>query len=317
MTRALTLDFHVEPADYRTDFQDLRRVRETVFVIEQNVPVELEWDAQDPICQHVIARDADNHPIGTGRLAPDHRIGRMAVLREWRGRGVGDAMLVALIDIARAQRWSQVELHAQVDAIGFYLKYGFVAHGDEFVEADIRHLAMRLELAPVEERPPVAPRPVLDAVETLEQAQQAAVTVISTSRRELCVFSRDLDYSLLSAPAVTDALRGYATSGVDPRVRVLLLDPQIAPQMSHPWLNLAQRLPSIFEFRACEELQDQQYPSAFMTGDRGALYFRPIGGRIEGEASDATPARARQLFEIFDRMWQRARLCVEFRALEL
>lgn len=317
MTRALTLDFHVEPADYRTDFQDLRRVRETVFVVEQNVPVEIEWDAQDPICQHVIARDADNRPIGTGRLAPDHRIGRMAVLREWRGRGVGDALLVALIDIARAQRWSHVELHAQVDAVGFYLKYGFVVYGEEFDEADIRHQAMRLELAPVEERPPVTPRPVLDAVETLEQAQHAAATVISTSRRDLCVFSRDLDYSLLSPAAVTDALRGYATSGVDARVRVLLLDPQIAPQMSHPWLSLAQRLPSVFEFRACEEPQDLQYPSAFMAGDRGALYFRPIGGRIEGEASDATPARARQLFEIFDRMWQRARPCSEFRALAL
>jgi predicted GNAT family N-acyltransferase len=317
MTRALTLDFHIEPADYRTDFQDLRRIRETVFVAEQKVPIEIEWDAQDPICQHVIARDAENHPIGTGRLTPDHRIGRLGVLQEWRGRGVGEAMLMALIDIARAQRLSAIELHAQVDAIGFYLRNGFVAHGDEFEEAGIRHQTMRLELTPIEERPPVAPRPALDPVETLEQAQNAATAVITQSRRELCVFSRDLDYSLLSAPAVTDALRSYATSGVDARVRVLLLDPQIAPQMSHPWLTLAQRLPSVFEFRACEEPQDQQYPSAFMAGDRGALYFRPIGGRIEGEASNETPARARQLFELFDRMWQRARLCTEFRALEI
>jgi predicted GNAT family N-acyltransferase len=315
MSRILTTDFHVEPADYRTDFQDLRRVREPVFVVEQNVPIELEWDALDPLCQHVIARDAENRPIGTGRLSPQRKIGRLGVLAEWRGKGVGDAILIALIDVARAQRWQEVTLSAQVDAVGFYLKHGFEAYGEEFDEAGIRHQAMRLALIPIEERPPSPPRPPLAAVETLEQAQQAAIATIAHSRRELCVFSRDLDYALLSPVAVVDALRSYATSGVGPTVRVLLLDPQIAPQMGHPWLPLAQRLPSVFEFRACEEPQDRQYPSAFLVGDRGALYFRPIGGRIEGEACDASPARARQLYEAFDRMWQRARLCSEFRAL--
>ena len=198
MSHILTADFHVEPADYRTDFQDLRRVREPVFVVEQNVPIELEWDALDPLCQHVIARDAENRPIGTGRLSPQRKIGRLGVLNEWRGRGVGDAILVALIDMARAQRWQEVTLNAQVDAVGFYLKHGFEAYGEEFEEAGIRHRAMRLALAPIEERPPSPPRPPLAAVETLEQAQQAAIATIANSRRELCVFSRDLDYALLS-----------------------------------------------------------------------------------------------------------------------
>ena len=78
MNRPLSIDFRVEPADYQTDFQDLRRVREPVYVIEQNVPIELEWDALDPLCHHVIARDADNRAIGTGRLTPEGKIGRMA-----------------------------------------------------------------------------------------------------------------------------------------------------------------------------------------------------------------------------------------------
>jgi predicted GNAT family N-acyltransferase len=317
MNNALTADFRVEPADYRTDFQDLRRVREPVFVTEQEVPIELEWDALDPICHHVIARDAENRAIGTGRLTPQHKIGRMAVLKEWRGRGVGEAILTALIDAARAQRWPGVELNAQVKAVGSYAKHGFTPHGDEFEEAGIRHQAMVLQLEPFEERPPSAPRPALIAVETLDEALHAAVSVIQGSRRELCVFSRDLDYGLLSAPTVMDALRSYATSGVGPSVRVLLLDPLIAPQLNHPWLTLAQRLSSVFEFRACEEPQDLQYPSAFVVGDRGGLYFRPIGGRVEGETSDACPARARQLREGFDRMWERARPCSEFRALEI
>lgn len=315
MSHALTTDFRVEPADYRTDFQDLRRVREAVFVVEQQVPIELEWDALDPICQHVVARDSENHPIGTGRLTPQRKIGRMAVLPEWRGRGVGEALLLALIDAARVQRWPEVELNAQVDAVGFYEKYGFERVGEEFDEAGIRHQAMRLQLAPFEERPPAVPLLVLNAVESIEEALRATASVISNSRRELRVFSRDLDYGLLSAPVVMDALRGYATSGVGPTVRVLLLEPMIPSQLHHPWLTLAQRLSSVFQFRACEEPQDRLYPSAFVVGDRGGLYFRPIGGRIEGETSDASPARAQQLSQTFDRMWERARPCTEYRAL--
>ena len=317
MSHALTADFRVEPADYRTDFQDLRRVREPVFVVEQQVPIEMEWDALDPICQHVIARDIENHPIGTGRLTPQRKIGRLAVLPEWRGRGVGEALLLALIDAARVQRWPEVELNAQVDAVGFYEKYGFMRDGEEYEEVGIRHQSMRLQLEPFEERPPSAPLLVLTAVESLDDALRATVSVIANSRRQLCVFSRDLDYGLMSAMPVMDALRAYATSGVGASVRVLVLDPQIPPQLNHPWLALAQRLSSVFEFRACEEPQDRQYPSAFVVGDRGGVYFRPIGGRIEGETSDASPARARQLRQGFDRMWERARSCTEYRAIEI
>ncbi len=317
MSHPLTAEFRVEPADYRTDFQDLRRVREPVFVVEQQVPIELEWDALDPFCQHVIARDNANHPIGTGRLTPQRKIGRMAVLAEWRGRGVGEAMLVALIDAARAQRWPEIELNAQIDAVGFYARYGFLPFGDEFEEAGIRHQAMRLQLEAIAERPPSTPRPALAVVETFDDAMRAAASVFANSRREVCVFSRDLDHGLLSAPMVMDAMRSYATSGVGATVRVLLLDPLIPMQLNHPWLTLAQRLTSVFAFRACEEEHDRQYPSAFAVGDRGGLYFRPIGGRIEGEASDASPARARQLHEGFDRMWERARSCTEYRAIEI
>ncbi|MBS0192967.1 MAG: GNAT family N-acetyltransferase [Proteobacteria bacterium] len=315
MSAPLTTDFRIEPADYRTDFQDLRHIRETVFVGEQKVPLELEWDALDPLCQHVIARDGENRAIGTGRLSPQHAIGRLAVLPEWRGRGVGAALLAALIDAARMQHWDEVELHAQVDAIAFYRKYGFEAFGEQYDEAGIRHQSMRLALTPFEERSPAPPRPPLAAVDTFEQALAATVATISLSRRDLCVFSRDLDPALLGQPAVIDALRRYATSGVDPRVRVLLLDPQSLAQTSHPWLDLAQRLPSVFEFRACEEEPDRQYPSAFLVGDRGALYFRPLAVRLDGESSDSAPARARQLTEPFERMWQRGRPCTEFRAL--
>lgn len=97
--------FTVACVDYETALPQLRAVREAVFVQEQGVPVELEWDELDPLCHHVIARDSQGQPIGTGRLTPEHRIGRMAVLPDWRNRGVGDAMLQALLDKARELGW--------------------------------------------------------------------------------------------------------------------------------------------------------------------------------------------------------------------
>ncbi|HET6588146.1 MAG TPA: GNAT family N-acetyltransferase [Oleiagrimonas sp.] len=140
--------FHVMLADWQRDRDDLRHVREIVFVREQRVPVELEWDGLDDRCDHVLARGHDSQPIGTGRLTPEHSIGRMAVLSAWRGCGVGAAMLAALIERARQRGWAQVTLHAQVDAIGFYERFGFRAHGEEFVEAGIRHRHMTLNLHP-------------------------------------------------------------------------------------------------------------------------------------------------------------------------
>ena len=96
------------------------------------MPLELEWDDLDPRSHHVLARDRDGHPIGTGRLTPEHKIGRMAVLPAWRGKGVGEGLLLALIEKARQLAWPEVSLHAQVDAIGFYAKFGFQAYGERF-----------------------------------------------------------------------------------------------------------------------------------------------------------------------------------------
>lgn len=115
---------------------------------EQGVPAELEWDGGDVDCAHVVARDRDGRPIGTARLKPDGQIGRMAVLPEWRGRGVGGALLAEALAFARARGMARVYLHAQVQAIGFYARHGFVAVGPEHEEAGIPHRRMVLTLPP-------------------------------------------------------------------------------------------------------------------------------------------------------------------------
>lgn len=125
-------------------------VRHAVFVEEQRIPAELERDPADAGCVHTVAFDAAGQPVGTGRLLPlpdgVMKLGRLAVLRSWRGRGVGQALLQALLDAARGQGAREVMLHAQQSAASFYLEAGFQPRGEEFMEAGIPHLEMVLEL---------------------------------------------------------------------------------------------------------------------------------------------------------------------------
>ena len=130
-------------SDARTEAQ---RIRETVFVAEQGVPREIELDDWDHRCEHALAFDAEGRAIGTGRLLPDGHIGRMAVLREVRGQGVGGLVLEALIERARARGMARTALNAQTHAVPFYARFGFAVVGDEFMEAGIPHVAMERRL---------------------------------------------------------------------------------------------------------------------------------------------------------------------------
>lgn len=315
-------EFRVEPADYVADFKDLRSVREPVFVVEQQVPLELEWDALDPVCQHVIARDAMHRPIGTGRLTPEHKIGRMAVLRDWRGKGVGEALLLALLDRARSLGLREVSLNAQADAIGFYEKFGFVPYGDRFEEAGIEHQAMRLALEPMVASPRPAARPrggsqPLRDIEGLDATLETLHELIALARRELLIYTRDLEPALYARPSVIEALKDFAIAGRGGVVHVLLQDPDAVQRGPHPLLTLAQRLPSCFAFRTPLEAEELQYPSVYVANDNDGYLFRLLGSRFEGDCSPALPGRNRQLVDQFRRSWERSRPCTGLRALGL
>ena len=144
----LKRDFQIHRVDWQQGQGPLREIRVRVFIEEQNVPAELEWDDMDAPSQHFLAVDADGCAIGCARLLPDAHIGRMAVLPEWRGRGVGSALLQAALQAALEQGFTRVALSAQVHALPFYERAGFVAHGPEYIDAGIPHRDMALALTP-------------------------------------------------------------------------------------------------------------------------------------------------------------------------
>lgn len=121
-------------------------IRLAVFVQEQNVPLEEEVDQMDPICVHALALNDAGLPIGTGRLLPDGHVGRMSVLQAYRGKGVGSAILTALVEQAQRAGFKEVILHAQAHAKDFYTLHAFVEEGELFYEANIPHIRMRRSL---------------------------------------------------------------------------------------------------------------------------------------------------------------------------
>jgi predicted GNAT family N-acyltransferase len=121
-------------------------LRFAIFVGEQNVPPGIELDAMDEQSLHAVAFDEAGKAIGTGRLLPEGRIGRMAVVKEWRRRGVGAELLEALVAEARRRGMAEVKLSAQLQAAEFYRSHGFVAEGKVYEEAGILHQAMRRSL---------------------------------------------------------------------------------------------------------------------------------------------------------------------------
>ena len=134
--------FTVRRADWRADEAAIAHVRRAVFIDEQAVPEALEWEALDPECAWFVACSKAGEIVGSARLTPDARIGRMAVLAPWRRRGVGAALLASALAAAHRQGFSRVRLSAQIHALPFYARYGFQPEGEGYQDAGIPHIAM-------------------------------------------------------------------------------------------------------------------------------------------------------------------------------
>ncbi|WP_158774616.1 GNAT family N-acetyltransferase [Cobetia sp. L2A1] len=135
----------LERGDWQTLSSDASEIRRIVFMVEQHVPEDEEWDGRDDACEHFLVR-LEGRPVGTARLLPDGHVGRVAVLSEARGLGLGQHLMEACILAARQAGHAEVLLDAQTHALVFYQRLGFTAFGDEFIDAGIPHRSMRLIL---------------------------------------------------------------------------------------------------------------------------------------------------------------------------
>ena len=132
----------VKTVDFTDQYSEISEIRTSVFIKEQKVPVELEWDEFDEDSIHIMAY-YNNKPVGTARLLNDGHIGRMAVLKAYRNRNIGQNMLKYILDIAKKQSLKTIELSAQEHAVEFYQKYGFKVISGIYLDAGIPHYDMQ------------------------------------------------------------------------------------------------------------------------------------------------------------------------------
>jgi predicted GNAT family N-acyltransferase len=305
------MTFTLREARYPDDFELLRAVREPVFVVEQNCPLDEEWDALDAGSRHVVALDAQGQPIGTGRLTPERSIGRMAVLPRARGIGVGAAILQQLMQIARELGYESVSMHAQTHAIPFYARHGFQSEGPEFDEAGIPHRVMRARLdgsASPTHRVTLA---------RASDAQQMAVALADGARHRLWIASADLESAVYDNEAFVDAVKRVALSGRGASVHILVHDLSTAMQHGHRLLALAQRISSLIEIRRVREQESGDFPASLLLNDNGGWMRRPDRLSYDGEAHLNDRPRQRELLLGFERAWDRAEPETSARLLKL
>jgi len=302
-------DLEIRTAQWSRDADALQQLRTAVFVQEQGVPADIEWDGQDAQAEHVIAqRGAET--VGCGRLLADGRIGRLAVQSQLRGSGIGARLLQALLDRARATGLAQVYLHAQVTALGFYERAGFVGEGDEFLEAGIAHRNMTQMLDYRDWDSDVFPLhyPAPFAQLAIAQARQC--------RRELAVLSPHLDRAVFDNEEFFAALRKLLRESRRSRVRVLLQNSRAVVQQGHGLVELARRLPSRIELRVLAEHADWNGDTQVLR-DRSAVLVHPGGDGNPGSYRPGDRGRCEAALTRFEELWRVGVSNPELRALSL
>lgn len=310
--------FATRLADWARDEEALRALRSAVFVQEQSVPESEEWDGLDPECVHAVAELPTVGVIGTGRLHPSGKIGRMAVLAEWRGLGVGAALLRLLLDEARRRGLDAVYLHGQLPVLGFYARFGFVAEGKEFDEAGIPHRLMRLRLSRPDGEAEVSQEPTgTRRVLSGKQDFAAAVTeVAAIAGRSLAIFTPDLEHGVYDSGRFLEAIKRLVLSRTHARIRVLISDPGRIQHTVNRFLYVGRRLSTFIEFRHLPESY-QGRADAFLVADEIALVYRARADRWEGIMDSCEPRMARIYLAQFDEMWQNSESAGEIRELKL
>jgi predicted GNAT family N-acyltransferase len=326
------MEVHVTQVPWSTHGDRLRWVRERVFIEEQQVSREEEWDGRDEEATHFIALNAAGQALGCARLLPDGQIGRMAVLESHRGTGLGMRLLEAAIAEATQRGMRSVFLHAQTHALGFYRKAGFVPEGSEFFEAGIPHFAMTLPLPVAFEsvadvpRASVRPEAVREAAEprgpVADSGEDACaaglLACVAHARRHIQIVSPLLDPLLFERPELVTAISAFVRGARGVQVRILLGDSSQIVARGHRLVELARRLESLITIRRLPPASDSPDGlTSFVTWDDRGYWLMPDYREYQALRDLADPVQAARLMERFERLWNHSTPDPELRVLSL
>lgn len=294
----LTTDLRILPVRWSEFSTPLAAIRREVFIDEQNVPEDLEWDGEDEHARHWLAH-LDHDSVGTVRLLRNGHVGRMAVRKPWRQQGVGAALLKAVIEAARQLNLRELYLHAQTHALNFYGRHGFIAEGPEFMDAGIPHRTMRL---------PLRTQRILGLDHgrfAVTHPRDIALDLAQQAQRHIRILSNQLDPQIYDhadfATALSQLVRGYRGA----EIRLLILDSTELARGFHAVLNLQKCLSSAIRIRRIDALAEPLKENYLIADGHGLLCLSALDADLAWADYNNVPL-ARKYTLQFDELWKHA-----------
>jgi len=284
----------------------LSMIRRTVFIEEQAVPEEEEWDTSDEESStiHLLAMDSDT-PIGTLRIVKEpnfkFKITRLAVLKQYRRQGWAISLLRKALELICSQEFSGVYLHAQLEAQALYKKLGFIEEGDIFLDAGIQHQAMYLDLNNTQLLPSVFQSQVL-RVDSPAGFRHHIQSQVRFARRQVFISSKKLRDDIFSNDVLIDALSLFTRSDRHAEIKILIHDKSSLKHRRLPIIKLAQRLSSKIQVKVL--LNDNGDSESFVCCDKNTLvFFNNEDNPLSGFACYEAKQEALQRIEAFEHNW--------------
>ena len=316
----------IQQVNWHDCHSDLTHIRHSVFVHEQHVPVEEELDDKDPRedTRHWLIQDQDQNPIATARMLPDGKVGRVAVMKAWRGKNIGNLIMGAIIRYACTQTsLDKLYLGSQVSAIPFYEKLGFVAEGDQFLDAGIPHRNMTLALARYRDTDNTrasSPVPEIEREQHTLQGDEdmtwGAITLLKSAKRLVRIYSEGFEGGWLRSQQLASATAEFLTGHRHSKLQILVADVDNIKKHPQPLLLLAQRLSSHCEVRTVPTQIDFR-PNDLVLADNVGILQQNEHNKASGTMCLHMPQPTAQLGDQFDQAWEQSSPVEEFRRLNI
>ena len=288
-------DYIVEQVSWNLHRETLLSIRGKVFIEEQKVPEEIERDDKDDTASHFLLTH-NSVALACGRMLPDGKVGRLAVLKEHRGKGLGRQLLDYIINHARLQGMNRLYLHAQAQAANFYLDAGFFHCGEPFEEAGIPHVAMELEIDYS------GAKDFIQHVGYPQPFATLALELAQTARRDLRIYSAVLDPAVFDSAELNTAITALARRSRSSNIRILINDARPVVENGHRLLTLSRRLTTSMKMRVLDEHPDLPEAS-FLVRDSDGVVYKPDERGSNGFYEPDSRASAKRFVEQFDRLW--------------
>ncbi|MEH6556828.1 MAG: GNAT family N-acetyltransferase [Oceanicoccus sp.] len=299
----------IECTDWTESNHLLTAVRTTVFVDEQKVPVEVELDEFDQTAQHWLASFGDI-PVGTCRMLADGHIGRLAVLKDYRNLDIGKQLLTAAIEEARKNKLFEVYLYAQTHALGFYKAFGFTAYGEEFMDAGIPHLSMRLQL---EKQRLLGKHGGNFSVNNFASF---SAELVQQATKQVDILSFDFAPDIFATDEMITYLSALARKNRYTEIRLLVVDTTKLTTSSNPLLTLQRRLNSSIKLRKTG-LSTYEIRDNLIIADRIGVLVQSIKEPGSAWGNFNNKPVAENYLSQFDILWQQASEDPNLRALSI